>query len=297
MYDQSRLHRAVNAYLGSLAQGGLTEKYVREQRYLLRRFEEHCRAHGVRSPGRITPEVSREFVLKFDGMSVTWQKTVIVTVRGLLKFCKNPAAMDLKVKLTGTSRTKIRWLSEEQLRRTFDGVMKPSVAVMVHLGLLMGLRMCEILRIRQDEAQAAIRSGMLVVHSKGRTTRLVPLHPDARDVLTAYLTLDLPRRNPELLLGFGKSRAEDLLGQFQEDNEIEHYSFHDMRRTCALKWFEARDDQGRRMVEPEVISTLLGHRDPAQTKEYIGLNLYHLQQAMACYRVTRWRTAPDRPAK
>ena len=291
MYENSRIGRESARYLAQLRQGGLSEKYIREQERILGKFGEHCRAHGVNSSSRITTELARSFLLELDGMSVTWQKMVTVTLRGFLRSCKHPAAMELRVKLTGTARTRVRWLTQEQVRRIFDSPMKPAVAVMIHLGLLMGLRMCEILRVRWDEAQHATRSGTLTVHGKGNRPRPVPLHPDAREVLVEYLKLDPPRRRPELLLGFGKSRAEDLLKQFVEDNGLDSFAFHDMRRTAGRMWWEAKDENGRRLVATEVVSEILGHRSTDTTRIYLGIDLTDMSKAMACYRVARVRTS------
>jgi len=289
MYDQNRLSRTVGLYLRSLAQGELTEKYIREQRRILKRFRNHCYAHGVRSPRAITPEIAREFLLQLDGLSVTWQKTVAVAVRSFLKFAGNPAALNLKVKMKGTSRTTVRWLSSTEIDRIFATPMKPATAVMVYLGLLMGLRMCEILRVSRVEAEAAVRTSTLQVHGKGFKARQVPVHPDMMEVLKDYLKLDLPRRgrNPDLLLGFGKARAEDLLDQLEESSGVEICGFHTLRRTCGRQWWLAKDDSGRPMVETEVISELLGHKDTSMTRVYLGIDLQDMRKAMACYKVAR----------
>lgn len=291
MYDNSRIAREIARYVEHLRQGGLSEKYIREQARVLRKFKEHCQEQGVTTPRRITAELARSFLLELDGMSVTWQKTVTVTLRGFLRFCKHPAAMELRVRLSGTARTRVTWLSEEQVARIFEAPMKPAVAVMIHLGLLMGLRMCEILRVRLDEAQQAARAGTLIVHGKGSRPRSVPLHPDTRAILLEYLKLDPPRRRPELLLGFQKSRAEDLLKQFVDLNGLDSFAFHTMRRTAGRMWWEAKDEQGQRLVATEVVSEILGHRSTDTTRIYLGIDLTDMSKAMACYRVARVRTS------
>lgn len=284
MTDRSRLTREMNQYIHSLRQEGLTEKYVLEQARILKRFRALCRESGVNAPGRISLELVKEFLLGFDHMSVTWQKTVLVTIKGFLTHAKHPAALGIRMRMTGTSRTRIRWLSDEHIGRIFQARMKPATAVMIHLGLLMGLRMCEILRIRWTEAENALAVGFLQVHGKGYRARPVPLHPDVHIVLAKYMATNPTRRDKDLLLGFGKSRAEDLLEEFVQGNQLNHFSFHDMRRTCALKWFEARDKNGQRLVELETISEILGHSDLRTTKQYIGVNLRHMMNAMRCIR-------------
>ncbi len=296
MTEHSRLSREISHYINDLRQGGLTEKYVLEQARILKRFQEHCGERGVRAPNLITLDLAKEFLLRLDGMSITYQKMTKVTLRHFLAHCKHPAALELKVKMSGTTRTRIRWLTEDQVRRIFDSPMKPATAVMVHLGLLMALRMCEILRVKWDEANEALTTGLLQVHGKGYTPRPVPLHPDVREVLVHYMVSNPKRKDPELLLGFKKSRAEDLLNEFIEDNGLDHFSFHDMRRTCATAWSEAEDEKGDRLVEIETISEILGHADLRTTKKYVAVNLRKMMRAMSCYRIARPRT-PSAPSR
>jgi integrase len=280
----------MSRYIRHLRQEGLTEKYVLEQARTLRHFRRHCEDHGIRAPSLITSELVKEFLLKLDGMSCVYQKVTTVILRNFLKFCGHPAAFNIKVKMSGTARTRVRWLSEEQVGKIFDSPMKPKVAVMIYLGLLMGLRMCEILRIRWDEANDALISGILQVHGKGYKARPVPLHPDTREALAEYMRSNPFRQDPELLLGFKKSRAEDLLKQFISDNGLDNFAFHDMRRTCAQQWYEATDEHGQKTLDLATIGEILGHADEATTRKYIDVNLRHMTKAMSCYRIARHRT-------
>lgn len=290
MTEYSRFVREISRYIRHLRQEGLTEKYVLEQARTLRHFRRHCEDHGINAPSLITSELAKEYLLRFDGKSCVYQKVTTVILRNFLRFCGHPAAFHMKVKMSGTVRTRVHWLSEDQVGRIFASPMRPQVAVMVHLALLMGLRMCEILRIRWDEANDALISGVLQVHGKGYKARPVPLHPDAREVLAEYMMTNPKRKDPDLLLGFKKSRAEDLLKQFISDSGLENFAFHDMRRTCALQWFEAKDDHGERLLDLETIGEILGHADLSTTKDYIGVNLRHMMKAMSCYRTARHRT-------
>ncbi len=283
--SNTRLGRAINSYLTHLRAEDLSEKYVKEQARQLKHFRQRCSEHGIHAPSRIPLELVREHLLRLDGMSITYQKQTTVALRSFLKFCNHPASINLRVKMSGTARTRIRWLTDDQFKRIFASPMRPQVAVMVYLGCLMGLRMCEILRIRWDEANDALINSVLQVHGKGYKARPVPLHPDVREVLMHYMGLNPPRRDPELLLGFKKSRAETLLARFSKDNGLEHFSFHDMRRTCALHWFDAKDEHGARLLEIETISEIMGHQDLSTTKAYIGVNLRHMARAMSAYRV------------
>jgi len=296
MYDNSRLSREIARYVGSLRQGGLTEKYVREQERLLRHFRAICTDHDINAPTKITLELLRTWTVRFDFMSATYQKHILVTLRSFLKFVESPLAFEFKMKLTGTSRTHVRWVSEERLRKIFDSAMKPQTAVMIHLGFLMLLRRCEIIRIRWDEAERSLRDSYLTVHGKGYKSRSVHLHPDVREVLLEYMKLNPKRKDPELLLGFGKSRADDLLEEFCRDNQLEPFAFHDMRRTGATNYFEAKDERGNTAVPVPVISRMMGHKDEAQTLEYIGNDLRQMQKAMECVRVSKIRTSPPKPA-
>ena len=286
----SRFSRQISRYLRHLDEADLSPKYIKEQARTLRHFRDHCREHGINAPSLITAELVREHLHRLEGMSCVYQKTSLVILRGFLKFCDHPASINLRVKMTGTARTRVRWLTDDQFKRIFASPMRPQVAVMIYLGCLMGLRMCEILRIRWDEANDALISGILQVHGKGFQPRPVPLHPDTREVLAEYMRTNPKRKDPELLLGFKKSRAEDLLKQFISDNGLETFAFHDMRRTCAQQWYEAMDEHGQRRLDLATIGEILGHADEATTRKYIDVNLRHMTKAMSCYRIARHRT-------
>lgn len=292
MTEHSRLSREVSQYIRHVRQEGLTEKYVLEQARILRHFQEFCGERGVRAPSLITAELGKEFLRRLDGMSITYQKQMTVTLRRFLQFCRHPAALDVKVRMSGTTRTRVRWLSEEQVEKIFESPMKPVTEVMICLGLLMALRMCEMLRITWDEANDALTTGYLQVHGKGYKARPVPLHLDTREALVRYMTSNPKRKDPALLLGFKKSRAEDLLNEFIEDNGLDHFAFHDMRRTCATQWSEATDERGVRLAELEPISEILGHSDIRTTQKYISVNLRKMTKVMSCYRIARHRTPP-----
>jgi len=297
-YDNSRLNREIGRYLESRRHEGLSEKYVREQERLLRHFRIFCGGQGVNAPTRVTLELLRTWVLRFDYMSVVYQKHILVALRSFLKFAGRPLALEVRVKLRGTSRSHIRWVSNERLANIFASPMRPQTAVMVHLGFLMLLRRCEIVRVRWDEAEEALRSNYLGIHGKGFKPRQVQLHPDVREVLLEYMKTDPKRKDPELLLGFGPSRADDLLQEFWRSNQLVRFSFHDMRRTGAANYFEAKDEHGNSSVPVAVISKMMGHKDEAQTLEYIGIDLRQQEKAMECVRVSKivsFKTGPSDP--
>jgi len=75
------------------------------------------------------------------------------------------------------------------------------------------------------------------------------------------------------------------------DNGLDSFAFHDMRRTAGRMWWEAKDENGRRLVATEVVSEILGHRSTDTTRIYLGIDLTDMSKAMACYRVARARTS------
>jgi integrase len=150
--------------------------------------------------------------------------------------------------------------------------MLTSEAVMVRGGLLNGLRRCEVLRITVQDAQNALRSGILVVRGKSMKYREIPVHLGFADALRAHFEKNPSKVETEPLLGFARSRSEKILKDFC-DRFGKKFSFHTLRRSFGRNaWLNG--------VHLETIAELYGHASCDQTRWYLGLNLTDMRQAL-----------------
>lgn len=273
MYPDSRLHRAVLEYLNEMSHTGLTDRYIQENRLILKHFTEYCHSQGVGSVNRITPEIARGFVGRYKTFSASYQKIAATVVRRFLAFHESPTALRMKMKISGSSRTRVDWLTAEQCDQLLNSIVKPAEAVLFGGALYMGLRRIEILRMTVGDAQQALSIRRLAVHGKGGKYRPVPLQMDYADILTDYLRFKGPCEPKDLLLGFGRRRAEDILEIFRKRSGMSFGGYHTLRRTFGrLLW-----DNG---VPIESIAELYGHSSVDMTKMYIGLNMSDMEKAM-----------------
>jgi integrase len=153
------------------------------------------------------------------------------------------------------------------------------------IGLLAaaGLRLGEALSL--DRQDVDLKAGTLHVHGKQGKQRELPLHPSTTAALASYARLR-DRHQPEPKTpAFLVSHTGQRL-----DRSAVHYTFprlirevglegaghrdrprpHDIRHRFAVRtlldWHQAGEDLDRRMP---LLSTYLGHRDPADTHWYL----------------------------
>jgi integrase/recombinase XerD len=153
------------------------------------------------------------------------------------------------------------------------------------IGLLAaaGLRLGEALSL--DRQDVDLTAGTLHVHGKQGKQREVPLHTSTTAVLASYARLrDRHRPEPKTPAFFVSQAGQRL------DRSAVHYAFprlirevglegagqrarprpHDIRHRFAVRtlldWHQAGEDIDRRMP---LLSTYLGHRDPADTQWYL----------------------------
>lgn len=288
MYDNSRQYREIQRYIGRMRETGMTQRYICQMHSILRSFRAHCKEREIHSTSGVSGQVVLDFLRRYETMSLSHQRTTASILRMYLAHHRNPAMIDLRLRYSGSSRTRVDWLTPEETQEIFDTLMQPPQAVLIGGGLLMGLRRIETLRMTNRDAQEALRAQVLRVRGKGGKERPVPLHEAYAPILEAFLRWKGPG-NPEApMLGFRRTRSEDLLKEFCT-RFGRKFTFHTMRRTFGRNlWLLG--------VPIETISEILGHSSSDMTRRYLGLNLTDMRQALSCYKIARICTISERPA-
>jgi integrase len=293
----TRLGRSISLYLRELEGKGLTEKYIHEQGRQLRLFRKFCQDRGVNAPSRISPELVREWILRFDNMSVTYQKIAEVILRTFLKFVENEAYHHVKVKLRGLPRMNVDWLTPNETEAVLGAPMTPVEAVLIRAGLLQGLRRVEVSRMTVHDAQIALQMRVLGVKGKGGRARPVPLHMGFAEALRAYLDRLLEADGAAPLIPITEDWAAELVARFSV-RFGRRFTTHTLRRTFGRNlWL--------RGIPIETIAELMGHSSTDTTRLYLGLNISDMRKAIAEYgtkselrileKVPERRVGPPRP--
>jgi integrase len=276
MYDNSRMRREIGQRLRQMEEESLTREYIMKTRNVLMMFLVFSETRGVKSVGKINRELVQGFLDQFKQKSAAYQRFVWAVLRGFLICFENPTVLGLKVRIRGSARTRVRWLTPEETEQVFCTPMNPRQRVIIGLELLMALRRIEVLRLTIRDVLDGLARGEIRVQGKGHKERSVPIHKDMVPVLTEYLT-SLDQDEKALLFGIGLSTSNRELEEFSEvfGKRISH---HDLRRTCGRNWFLA----GANIT---VISELMGHSSIDMTRLYLGLNVSDMRKVMEMVRI------------
>lgn len=275
MYDNTQLRREIGRYLRTLPDRGLSDRYKKDVRRVLLKFNDHCRDLGVKTVSKVKRETITSFMDKYLSLSASQQVKAACFVRMFLNEFDNEAIRKLRLKTASPSRTHVDWLTPDETHRILESCMTPRQSVLIGAGLLQGLRRVETLRMTVGDAQDALQTGVLRVRGKGHKERAIPLHRRFRVVLSNYLRLPSIGDSSEPLLGIQRTRSEKDLHEFCE-RFGKKFAFHTMRRTFGRNlWLLG--------VRLETISELLGHASTDVTRLYLGLDLTDMKQALSMY--------------
>lgn len=282
---------AISGYVSDMIAQGIyspkTIAHMSEHLKLVKRYLE-----GI-SIYEITAEDLRDISVTMvnEGLTVSTQRSYIHALKSLLKFVKNPA-YDTTIIFQADIRPKVDWLSIEDARRVLDSPVSPKSHLIIVLGLCMGLRRVEMVRLKVSDID--IQREYITVTGKGMRggkLRLVPFHPRFMPALESYLKerarmLASSRTSPDNLL-IWKSNSD---GNCYEYNAVKgsgmdklvrrtstligvHFSAHTLRRTFGrMMWLSG--------VPVVTIAKMLGHSSTEQTLQYIGANLDDMTSAM-----------------
>lgn len=141
------------------------------------------------------------------------------------------------------------------------------------LGIYTGLRIGEIIRLRQDQMfteDGGIRQEAIVIRRKKKTVLAcgIPIHPKLRQILEEY-KCELPES--EWLFPSKESRsghlsrtaAHNILTRVFRTLHLKGASTHSMRRTCLTAMFSAG-------VLPSTVQAISGHSNLGQLRQYMN---------------------------
>ncbi len=264
----SRLKKSVDQYLADLEVEGLTRRYITAVRSSLKAFRLHCEAREIGCISRIDLETVGNFLKQYASHSASHQLSVRTHIRKFLERNGNFVMKDYHAAIKGSARTKVRWLTEDQVEQIHQTPMTPEEQIIVLLPLEMGMRPCEVLRLTVKDLKNALQFGELSVIGKTRE-RPLPVHPDLRMMLENYLAYR-GGEDKDQLLPFQRTQRDRKMKAFSEKVGFEVRGY-DLRRTWGQRTY-------RRGGKLAAIMKGYGHKSTDQTLEYIGADRSDIEE-------------------
>ena len=290
----SVLRRHIRPYIKLLEKEGRSKCTTAEYWRVLNRATEALDEAGLETNPQRIGEEEIDFLRHdlYAHLKPSVGRLQLSIVGTYLDWCGNPMIRRMKIAWPQDERIHVDWLSLEEARRLMAEA-KGIERIVVHLELCIGLRRCEILRLRIGDVGA----GSFSVLGKGRMggkPRTVPFYPGTIEELRYHfelreetigraLTERPDQKVPEALVlhakyrstirPYGESAIDDAIKRVATRAGIRQCSNHTLRRTCGRMHWQAG-------TPLETIRKILGHEKVETTLEYIGINFDDMQQAM-----------------
>lgn len=284
---KSRLLGEIDRYLVSMEERDCTKATIRGYTWALRDMANAlCDAGFTLNPRKIGQiEVGWLLQHHYSGCLHDTKVTNLGMLHGFLKWAGNKQTVRYPTRIY--QRPNVRWLTKDQylsLKATATGIGR----VLVHLGGDLGMRRCEILRLKESSFRTGRGNTVLVMgkgHGPGKPREL-PWHKDTPVILSiarAHREEAVSRartKNPSVVPSdsllvyecggevkpYQKSALDNMLRETGRAIGLGPLGFHDLRRTFGKMCHQAG-------LPIERVAYLLGHADTKTTMTYLGLNI------------------------
>ena len=292
--DRPTLGSAREAWMRSLQVGGKSKYTLASYAYGLDKLG------ALVGEGTLLANVSTEdceaalLAAKDAGLSVSSQSAIFRPLRTFFGWCVTRRLLDHSP-MDGVSAPKVvvqpvEFVDDDEWKRLLATTVERSRhafrarrdrAILLMLGTT-GARLSEVGNLEVDDVDLAL--DVLTVHGKGGKDRLLPLLPDAKTALTAYLRMERPR-SPHKGLGalwlapkgaMGASGIAQMVAARGEQAGIAHRVHpHELRHRFVARALRAG------MPAPLVMA-VSGHTTPSMLNRYGAYT--RSQDAMAALR-------------
>lgn len=277
--------------------GRLKDSQVPSYRRELRMMLNDLHRAGLQSTPKQIGEAEIEWLIneRWNGLAVKTKRWKLTVLNGLLKRHRNNVITEMQLGWPRSDRVHVEWLTPEEAVILMDAATGVE-RIVVHLELHLGLRRCEVQRMKLKD----IGQGWLQVMGKGKgegKPRKVVWAPETYEELPAWLE-ERERIMDEARRKGGDFPEPEQLVIYRQGSKVSSYSdsgldavmmravgrsgihkpglHHRNRRTWGRCTMEAagRDNEKALLI----VSEAYGHEDLKQTREYLGLPLDDLDE-------------------
>jgi integrase/recombinase XerD len=289
------LKAPIDEYLAVLTEEDRAERTIKDYRYLLMDAMNALDGQGLETNPKKIGKEEIDFLRNehYADLNPTNNRRSIGIISAYLEWHGNLVVRKMRIQWPYNLRPNATWLEENQAKAMFE-VAEGQERLLLHLELGIGMRRCEVMRLRPQD----VAGGVFQIKGKGRLGgkwRKVPFRKDTKIELKPYLELREKMISAALLKEPRQAVPDALmiyaqygwkLGAYQEtaiDKMIKGVaaragidpttcSNHTLRRTCGRMLWHAG-------VDVVKISTILGHEDIRTTILYLGLDLEDMNSA------------------
>ena len=244
---------------------GLSERYISDCRYTLRRFGEWLEPKSLIAADRDDVELW----LDRAPIGLDARRNYLGFLDGFYRFAADrfgstnvPTA---RIRRPRQHRRPPRPIHDESLRRALTGTSDPRVRAWMVLAAFAGLRCLEIAGLDVDDVDDGARM-LQVRRGKGGKGRVVPLHPE---VMAALAALPIPKRGPIFPDEKGRRVAPYVVSQ-GINRQLRRLSISSTAHSLR-HWFATR--LYRQTTDLRLVQDVLGHSSPATTAIYAAWDL------------------------
>lgn len=270
-----RWNDRVESYLEA-RDGEIGEVHRKGLRWVLRRFPTDIWPRVGVTPAPTDPRVITRANVVAVRESPEWapktRRFQLEALRGMLRWSGCELANERGTwAIDGTALNR-RWLTAAQLVALWEACEDDEDRLVVGASGFNGLRRCEVLRLRRRDLALVLPEPEARIWGKGGRFRTIPV---TRHLYGPLVALSAGKAAIDRLFPYGRSTFDLRLTEIGRRAGIPvHVSGHDLRRTFGRLAYAAS-------VPLVAIQNVYGHKSPAMTVHYIGVDRDQMAAGLA----------------
>ena len=173
------------------------------------------------------------------------------------------------IQLTKPGKPRTRYLSREEFQKVYAAAVSPHVRTFLALAVYTGMRSSTILSLTWDQVNR--ETGIIIPEGGTENKRRAPV-PINTTLAIALSTAWMLRHGPYVVHWKGEQlkSVKKAFERTRDRSGVEHFTIHDLRRTCA-SWLAEAD------VSMDKIAVILGDSVEITEKHYAKLSPDYLR--------------------
>ncbi len=255
----------------------LSEKSVIEYRGRIGRAYKYAKEHDwPMNPAKVEPRHIRQYYESLQHLGLSTQRDYVTCLLQFLKWAGNRKLDDVRIRIR-PARTRVNWLTEEQVGMMVQYAGSPEQRAMVVLLAYTGMRVSELTGLREKD----VRESEILIRGKGGRARTIPVDREFWDLVSPYHIRRSMQNGAYYMLHrdgrpYSSMAVYHIIVALGRKLNL-HSPPHTLRRSFGRHLYM----NGCPLAQ---LATLMGHASIDQTIMYLGLGQADIQTAIEKYR-------------